>query len=755
MMTLVMFSLIFSIAVGSSVTHVGANTITASVITDKTNAFTKIVSTTKNAAQKKPYAGQYVSFGQYNKAPILWKILQVDQKGNLLLQSDKIITFKALNPIDDSQKPLNTIPNAWSTSCLRKWLNSTGDSVVYESLSPAKQYLFGGYNAYDSQSGFLKDFTTSEQSLLVPYTHKVLLSEANLNLKNGGKVLYNSKNRKPDLLANYDDFYYQNVTDKVFLPSVKLVDTVIRANKNSAAKIPTPEAIKESNYSHSYSEIKTNLYQIEQNLIPNPNSAWCYWTDTPYTAPGYWQTSAYIINSMGYIDSSSAYNGVCGVCPIIYLKSTVKVVKGDGSYKDPFVFEGSRTTAKNTEVKLEATSNNTVTAEINFPANTQKTSIVQIPYPAKYQGKWGYINQTGKFVIKPQYNDAGKFSEGLAYVKIGDLYGYINMSGKLVVKPNYGYAADFSEGVALVSYSTIGSDFMCINSSGKVLFTIYEYDNVWPYFGDGLLPVQKNGKYGFMDKNEKLVLPCKYDWVSGFKNGYCIAKNDGNTVNDNTYYLIDKKGKELIIIKEKDGILNEFSEGIVTGSVGFDDPVHLNVQGKAIIDKNTLSSQILPSVLDPEKYSNDLSFATFWSFENGVSPFLIITSAKESGASIDRWGIMDKQGRVIIQPYYNRIGYFQNGLALAAKCTEQVLNNTASSNGEICYKMHYNSIQYVYIDQQGNEVIKLSDNVVKAGQFIGGIAPFKANNNKYGFIDHNGKVICQPIFDDVKLDSIY
>jgi hypothetical protein len=45
-------------------------------------------------------------------------------------------------------------------------------------------------------------------------------------------------------------------------------------------------------------------------------------------------------------------------------------------------------------------------------------------YPAT---SWGYINKSGKFVIAPQFADAGSFSEGLAPVEIDGKYGYIGL----------------------------------------------------------------------------------------------------------------------------------------------------------------------------------------------------------------------------------------------------------------------------------------------------------------------------------------
>ena len=45
------------------------------------------------------------------------------------------------------------------------------------------------------------------------------------------------------------------------------------------------------------------------------------------------------------------------------------------------------------------------------------------------------------------------------------------------------------------------------------------------------------GKYGFIDKNGKMVVPLKYDHIDGFKDGFCPVSNNGKCG------IIDKKGR--------------------------------------------------------------------------------------------------------------------------------------------------------------------------------------------------------------------
>src|SRR6185295_9182014 len=71
-------------------------------------------------------------------------------------------------------------------------------------------------------------------------------------------------------------------------------------------------------------------------------------------------------------------------------------------------------------------------------------------FPIEQNGKTGYINDKGKIVINPVFDDGWPFSEGLAPVKMGDEWGYIDETGKIKIKPRFFGASRFSEGIASV-----------------------------------------------------------------------------------------------------------------------------------------------------------------------------------------------------------------------------------------------------------------------------------------------------------------
>src|SRR5439155_11247001 len=116
-------------------------------------------------------------------------------------------------------------------------------------------------------------------------------------------------------------------------------------------------------------------------------------------------------------------------------------------------------------------------------------------FPIIQNGKFGYIDQTGKIVISPQF-DVGflnqgtlnvvRFSDGLAVVNAKGKWGYIDKTGALVIKPVYSDAWPFSVGLAEVRTSDGLSGY--INKAGKMIVAPISNMGSNP-FSDGLAAV--------------------------------------------------------------------------------------------------------------------------------------------------------------------------------------------------------------------------------------------------------------------------
>ncbi|EOD9326229.1 WG repeat-containing protein, partial [Campylobacter coli] len=63
-------------------------------------------------------------------------------------------------------------------------------------------------------------------------------------------------------------------------------------------------------------------------------------------------------------------------------------------------------------------------------------------------GKIGFIDKSGEFVIKPKFNYVGDFSEGLAPALLNGKIGFIDKSGKIIAKPEFDDISYFNEGLA-------------------------------------------------------------------------------------------------------------------------------------------------------------------------------------------------------------------------------------------------------------------------------------------------------------------
>lgn len=79
--------------------------------------------------------------------------------------------------------------------------------------------------------------------------------------------------------------------------------------------------------------------------------------------------------------------------------------------------------------------------------------------------KWGYIDAKGMLVIKPQFDFARQFSEGLAAVR-SIKWGYIDKKGTMVIDQRFDEAGPFSRGRARV---VIGGLVNYVDSQGQIV----------------------------------------------------------------------------------------------------------------------------------------------------------------------------------------------------------------------------------------------------------------------------------------------
>lgn len=173
-----------------------------------------------------------------------------------------------------------------------------------------------------------------------------------------------------------------------------------------------------------------------------------------------------------------------------------------------------------------------------------------VRFQDELSGLYGY-KQQGKVVIQAQFVNAAKeFSEGLAAVEIGkrDIlkpesyynWGFIDQTGRVVIPPQFFEARNFSEGLAAVS--TKGGGWKYVNHSNK-LITIERSVSSLGDFTDGLAPFMIEGHmWGFVNKVGKIVIQPIYRGVYAFEQGFALVKVDSHLGTD---VYVNMKGEEI------------------------------------------------------------------------------------------------------------------------------------------------------------------------------------------------------------------
>ncbi|MBP6478009.1 MAG: WG repeat-containing protein [Chitinophagaceae bacterium] len=260
----------------------------------------------------------------------------------------------------------------------------------------------------------------------------------------------------------------------------------------------------------------------------------------------------------------------------------------------------------------------------------------------KIAQKYGFIDKTGKIIINPQFDDIGNFHEGLAKIKVSGKYGFVNKKGEIIIKPQFEDANNFSEGYARVIEK---SDFWTkkggyIDKSGNYMISYEGAD--FDDFSEGLAAVNINGKFGYINKKSETVIKPQFSYVFPFREGIawvCTSKEGVGVMasfsSDATWGCIDKRG-DFIIPYQRFFWPNSFYEGLA--SVKLIQPN--GISKFCYIDK---TGNI---VIQPQ-------FDLPGNFHEGLA------SVKVG----DKYGYINKIGKFIIDPVLDGAADFEGGIA--------------------------------------------------------------------------------------------
>jgi hypothetical protein len=323
--------------------------------------------------------------------------------------------------------------------------------------------------------------------------------------------------------------------------------------------------------------------------------------------------------------------------------------------------------------------------------------------------KWGYIDETGRVCIAPQFDSANEFSNERALVTIGGKPHYIDSAGHVINTPPFDIGGDFAAGLAPVN---VGQERIpnlgfiknpgrwgYLNKAGALVIpmTFQLADE----FHEGLAAAQHSHISGFIDHNGSFVFTAPFDVSWGFSEGVVLVKSNLKMI----YY--DRTGRRLPTPPLDDNYYgHSFHEGLAA----------VQIRDKWGFMDKTGALVIPPQFIDVGDFSDGLAAAEVPIDQSKETPCPLSENSTYTVAK--KFGYIDRAGRMIIAPQWEYAGAFVGGLAGVSMCDKASL-----------------------IDKTGRAHIETQFDAV--APFVGALARVNVGS-QIGYIDKTGKVIWQP-----------
>jgi hypothetical protein len=318
------------------------------------------------------------------------------------------------------------------------------------------------------------------------------------------------------------------------------------------------------------------------------------------------------------------------------------------------------------------------------------------------QTKMGLINHNSlKEIVPTTYEHIESLSyEGDYLIKSNNKFGLISKTGKVILPANYNFLKatdlyDNDEWILANAYGEVtqsyygsdvtGGNWGVINKKGDTILPFkfkeisFENDsivNLLDYDGKAYLMnmatqrILTNSEANYLSK-------INYDYENPiFLMGKDVTRGEYGDATGGTYGLVTSKGEELVSFNYSEITLE--NEHFIANSIDFNGYDLLNKNGEVLIQRATTIDPLSDSVflvqingkaslynVNTGKYSltsNYTDFATPEYYNNWGSVSIGIKNAS------DKWGILNKQGEIIIEPQYCDVISSSDAYIIVAKC---------------------------------------------------------------------------------------
>lgn len=334
---------------------------------------------------------------------------------------------------------------------------------------------------------------------------------------------------------------------------------------------------------------------------------------------------------------------------------------------------------------------------------------------AKIHDAYGYIDETGKFIIDPDFEVAWSFIKGSAVVRKDGKYGMIDKNGDWIMEPVYDSVIPFSsECFIAIKDSLFG---FAQHGTGKEIIAP-RYEQVY-YYTNNLCVVQKGRALGIVNENGQIVCePVLQDLKEMNGRMAIVIQSDTTNEMDMLWNLIGEGNL-------KRGLIN--SKGKYVTECKYDE-----------IFDDELNGYYYPFIRD-ERYVND-------SVVNDV-PVMIGT-----------YGIIDSTGRVLSEPIFTEIPVYGDGMfrvKLNGKYGYADLTGHVTIPPQWDFAVAFSEGKAIVSDNGKSSIIGKDGSVIKDNlgygtgmyRFMNNRARCRAADGSYGFINSLGERVIPTVYD--------
>jgi hypothetical protein len=292
----------------------------------------------------------------------------------------------------------------------------------------------------------------------------------------------------------------------------------------------------------------------------------------------------------------------------------------------------------------------------------------------RLNGKYGFIDTSGKEVIPLVYDDAGSWGNNLVPVNIGKRIQEPTPVVEMIPEPRPVNTKDSGEEtkheeqykIVDIPPDQAGKWGYC-NASGQLVIPV-QFTSA-DFFNEGLAGVEINGKWGFINTSGKMAVQPVYDKVGYFSQGLAVVVKEGN------YGYINAKGEE--VIKPQYADADAFKNGYAKVYEKFRPKNNAKTGYGRLIDLHG-------TIVTNARY--DIQSL----FPNGLASFSLSDTTFEESFI---YGLINTKGEIVAPPGYREISDFSDGLARVMVYNRHEFYDEFVPN-------------YGYIDTRGKEVVK-------------------------------------------------